>query len=1108
MKNSQSFHPDSEWKGLKKLLLIMKLSVLLLLFTCLHLSAIVNSQTVSLSVNDASLKSVLKEFHEQTGFNFFYDDDLLRKAGKVNIDLKDVPIEIALQECFGNSMIDYQIVDNTIVLKPKPEDPKTVVIKQQQEPLRLTGTVKDKNGNPLQAAAVVVKGTTTGTSTDAEGNFVLYCNADSKVLQISILGMQTREVVIGGQTSFNVILEEVALDIDEVQVIAYGKTTKRLNTGAVSSIKSENIAKQPLGNFAQALQGQMTGVVVTNSEGSVGSAVNIQIRGLNSFGSGTTPLYIVDGVIINAANSNAIYSSYVHGTSVLNSINPNDIASIDILKDADATAIYGSRGTNGVVMITTKRAQLGKTRVNLDMNTGFNKATYKPELLNTEEYVALRNEAFTLDNRVPSEIRAADLTNLPPWEEGAYTDWTEYELGNKAPVTNISADISGGEKALNYYFSTSYLKQYDIQPGDPNQERINTRLNVHSLGLNDNLETDLAVQYSIDKLKPTQISTNNVGGVRFLPPNFPLYKDNGDYYWGSSTSFNFANPEASMTQKRESATNNFLGSLNLSYQIYEGLKVKAAFAYNNQNNEAESIFPSTAVNPYSPIIPFASSSFGNYTSMNFEPQLTYSGKISKGNINVLLGSTWFKSTASGEGLTLTGFPGDDFMESWGFASDVSSKSSYKVDTRFRSYFARLNYNWDEKYIVNLSYRRDGSSKFGPNYKWGDFGAAGVAWIFSNESFIKNALPFLSFGKLRTSYGITGNDQIADYQYLNLYTADNIDYGTSVGLVTQYLYNEDIHWEKTSKLEAALEFGLLKSRIGGSVSWYRNMTSDFLVSEPIASQTGFSSFVNNFDGIVQNTGWEFELRTINIMKTDFQWRTNINFTIARNSLYEYDDLANSPYSAQYEIGQPIDIIRNYYVDSISTVNGFAVFRDLNNDGQLTNPADLVTIGSPTPRSYGGMENLFTYKNLEFGFTITAAQQMVTNWYFLSSLPGRARNMPTLLLDNYWQQEGDEAAYPRPTTGLVFNAGVRDLTYTPFSNMAYNDIMWFRLSNVSLRYTLPAAWLDKAGIGSTSVYARAQNLMFWSPVDLGKDPQAYSGSYGVPLQTWVFGLQLSF
>ena len=1107
MKNSQSFHPDSEWKGLKKLLLIMKLSVLLLFFTCLHLSAVVNSQTVSLTVNDASLKSVLREFHEQTGFNFFYDDDLLRKAGRVNIDLKDVPLEAALEECFGNSQIEYHIVDNTIVLKSKPESPKPVVISQPQEPLRLTGTVRDKNGNPLQAAAVVVKGTTTGTSTDAEGNFVLYCPADSRVLQISILGMKTQEIVIGSQTSFNVMLEEVALDIDEVQVIAYGKTTKRLNTGAVSTIKSENIAKQPLANFAQALQGQLTGVVVTNTEGSVGSAVNIQIRGLNSFGAGTTPLYIIDGVIINPG-STSVWSSYVHGSSALNSINPNDIASIDILKDADATAIYGSRGTNGVILITTKRAQLGKTRVNIDMNTGFNKATYMPELLSTDQYVALRNEAFALDNRVPTESRAADLTNLPPWVEGAYTDWTKYELDNRAPVTNINADISGGDKTLNYYFSTSYLKQFDIYPGDPNQERISTRLNVHSLGLNDKLETDIAVHYSIDKLEPTLVATNTTGGVRFLPPNFPLYFDNGDYYWGSSTQFYYANPEASMTQKMESATNNFLGSANLSYDIYKGLKVKAAFAYNNQSSDVESIFPSSAVNPYYPVTPFASSSFSSYTSMNFEPQLTYNGKISNGIINVLMGSTWFQGKSVSRGLTLEDFPGDDFMESWTFAQSVREKSSSEGHVRFRSYYARVNYNWDEKYLVNLSYRRDGSSKFGSNYKWGDFGALGVAWIFSNESFIKDALPFLSFGKLRTSYGITGNDQISDYQYLSLYNADMVTYGTTIGLQTQYLYNEDIHWEKTNKMEAALEFGLFNSRIGGSVSWYRNMTTDLIVSEPIASQTGFSSFVNNFDGKVLNTGWEFELRTVNIMNGDFLWRTNINYTIAKNSLYEFDDLESSTYSSLYEIGQPLDIIRTYYVDSISTVNGYAIFRDVNNDGQLTNPADLVTLGSPTPRSYGGMENLFEYKNFELGFTITAAQQMVTNWFYLSALPGRKNNQPTLLLGNYWQKEGDKADYPRPTTGLVNNSNVRNLTYTNYSNMAYNDLLWFRLSNVSLRYTMPSTWLEKAGIGTASVYARAQNLMFWAPVDLGKDPQAYGGGRGVPLQTWVFGIQLSF
>ncbi|OFX79994.1 MAG: hypothetical protein A2X20_00180 [Bacteroidetes bacterium GWE2_40_15] len=1075
----------------------MKLTMILLVVAFLQVQAKGYSQMITLNQQNAQLEDVFVEIMKQTNSKFVYSSTMLKVANPVNINLTNVTLDEALELCFEGQPLTYIIdEDNTVIVKMKELPPPPV-----------KGVVMDEQGNLFAFVNVMVKGTTTGTFTDEKGNFTINA-AKGSILVFSFVGYQTLEVTVG-DGPINVVLKGGINVLDEVQIIGYGTTTKRENTGAISSVKAKDLSKQPVSNFALALQGKMTGIVVNNSEG-VGSSVDIVIRGLNSFGSGTRPLFIVDGVIINAANTNAVYSSYVHGTSPLGALNPNDIASIDILKDADATAIYGSRATNGVVLITTKKAELGKTRVNLDMYTGFNKATYMPKLLNTEQYVAMRKEGFTLDNRVPTESRAADLTNLSPWKENAYTDWTKYEFGNNAPIMNANIDMSGGTKGLSYYFSTGYLKQYDIQPGNPYQERISSRLNLSSISMNDRLESTLSVQYSADKLKPTQVATNIVGGVRFLPPNYPLYTDQGDFYWGSSTSFNFANPEASMTQKVSYLSSNLLMSADFSYLIFKGLKAKASFSYGNQGNESEKIVPSTAINPKSSFVstPSSSSYFGNYSSLNFEPQLTYNGKISDGNISVLVGSTWFKGSSSNRSLDLTGFPGDDFMGSWGFANTVQLKSSSRADERFRSYFGRVNYNWGQKYYLNLSYRRDGSSKFGDNYKWGDFGAVGASWIFSDESFVKEALPFISFGKLRASWGVTGNDQIADYQYLNLYSADNVNYGTAIGLNTQYLYNEDIHWEQTKKLEAALEFGLFKSRISGSVSWYRNRTTDFLVSEPITSQTGFSSFVNNFDGTVQNTGWEFELRTSNVLTKHFQWRTNVNFTIAKNSLYKYDDLAGSAYADIYEIGKPLDIIRRFYVDSISTTTGYAKFRDVNKDGSLTSPGDLVTLGSPSPKNYGGMENIFNYKGFEFSFSVTCANQMVSNWFMGSSLPGRARNLPVQVLGNYWQKPGDQATYPRATSGLVSNTNIMQLTYANISNLAYNDILWFRLNNVSVTYTLPSNWVEKAGLSRASVYARGQNLMFYSPIDLGKDPQAQSASNGTPIKSWVFGVQLSF
>ncbi len=1088
-------------KHKRNLLIMRNLIVFMLFFGFQAHSSIFSQSRVNVDLKNSRIEALIKVIESQTQLGFLYDEDYLKNTKPISMSAKNETVENVLKAALEGTGLGFEIDHNTILIKPLPVEAAPAVSN-----LPIKGKVTDTKGNTLPGANIRIKGTTKGTITDMDGNFSFEATKGD-VLIISFIGYASQEVKVGDEP-IDVALVAIVAGLDEVQVIGYGTITKHDNTGAVSTMKTDDIIKQPKSNFAEALEGKMTGVVVTNSDGAVGSGVNIQIRGLNSIGSGSTPLFIVDGVIIDGGSTQKNLGSYIHSTSPLNSINPNDIASIDILKDADATAIYGSRATNGVVLITTKRAQFGKTKVNVDMNTGFNQATYLPKLLNTEQYVALRKEAYALDNKTPSLARAADLMDQAPWVKGAYTDWTKYEMGNSAPFTNVNANISGGDKSLNYYFSTGYMKQNDIQPGDPYQERISSRLNVNSLGFNDKLETSIAIQYSTDKIKPSRVATNYTGGTKLLPPNFPLYAADGNYYWGSSQSFYFSNPEAALTSKAQSVTNDFLGSVNFVYLLYKGLKAKALFSYDNQSNESESEFPSSAVNPYYAADPTSSSSFMNYKSMNFEPQLTYDGEFLDGTIDALLGSTWFKSTTSNKGVDWIGFSGDEFMGSWDFANAYSYKSSSENDVRFRSYFARLNYNWEKKYILNLSYRRDGSSKFGPNYKWGDFGAVGGAWIFSNESYVKNTLPFLSFGKLRASWGVTGNDQIADYQYLNLYGADNVAYGTKVGLNTQYLYNEDIHWEQTKKLEAALEFGLFKDRISGSVAWYRNRTSDFLVSAPTASQTGFSSFVSNFKGIVQNKGWEFELHTRNIVNENFQWKTNINFTIAKNSLYKYDDLAGSEYSTMYEIGKPLDIIRSFSVDSISKVNGYAKFRDVNKDGKLSFPNDYVTIGSRTPRAYGGMENVFTYKSFEFGFTITCAQQLVTNWYYNSSLPGRAANSSTLLLDNYWQKPGDDAIYPRLTTGLVSNANVVNLRYSTLSNMAYNDILWFRLNNVSLKYTLPVSLVKKGGLSNASVYVRGQNLLFYSPVDLGKDPQQMSLQSGTPLKSWLFGIQLSF
>ncbi len=569
----------------KKLLLIMKLTVMMLI-VCLQISAAAVGQNVSLSVKDATLKEVFAEINEQTGYSFFYRDSYLRNAGRLTLEVTDMPLEAVLNQCFVNIPVDYQIVDNTVVIKPKEEKPAAITMfEMPQEQVRLTGTVKDKNGNPLQAAAVIVKGTTTGVSTDGEGNFVLYCPADSKVLEISILGMKTQEIVIGGKTSFTVVLEEEAMDIDEVQVIAYGT------------------------------QGQVAGVSLHQQATGLGSPVDIVVRGQNSFSSGTNPLIIVDGVVVNnnpgglisdpTTNYTTGGSNYmISGVSPLNFINPSDIESIDILKDADATSIYGSRASNGVILITTKKAVLGETKYTFNASTGLSTAANTTERMGTADYLQMRKDAFAMGNAsatsainpiTPTEFYAPDLL---VWDQTAYTDWTDYTIGNTAPVYNFDGQITGGSKLMNFLASAGYTKKYDVAFEKPYQERLVGRMVIGHTSADNRLKINLSSTfgYEYQKYAYSSLSNNNLQHMANVP-NFEMCNDDGsvNIAYGKYNPGIYLNPVPMSYVDSYSKTGNLLLAADLSYEIVSGLMAKAIISYNLQSNEYHRIFPSTAL---------------------------------------------------------------------------------------------------------------------------------------------------------------------------------------------------------------------------------------------------------------------------------------------------------------------------------------------------------------------------------------------------------------------------------------------------------------------------------------------------------------------------------
>lgn len=1131
-----SFPPphEAKRKTIIKMLMIMKFMAILLLVACLQVSANGNAQKVSLSEKGASLQKIFRQIHQQTGYQFFYEDELLDRAGRVDINVKNIELEEALKVCFKNLPLIYEVVNKTIVVKSKPVTPaenENTVLPPPPPPIIVRGLVRTEGGELLAGVSITVKGTTLGTTSGSNGEFTLEGIDEKAILVFTAVNIETQEVAINSKKVMLVIVKTKVSPLDEIQIIGYGKTTRRLKTGAVSTLKSDAIEKQLVTNPIQVLQGRMAGVSVTQTSGAIGGGAEIQIRGVNTIQAGSQPLIIVDGVILPDANrglGSSIGTYMPWGSTNMNSINPTDIESIEILKDADATAIYGSRGANGVVLITTKKAKMGPTRFNIDISSWTNRATYLPQRLWLADYRQMRRDAFAMGNYNPTTgvainpitPNANTAPDLLVWDSTKATeDWTNYEYGNIEPAINVQANLSGGEKRLNFYASGGYQRQKDITRGSPYLERISGNLNVNHTSLNDKLKISFNTSYLVTTLKPSR-GGGTGGALSSAPPNIPMRNSDGSIWWpASSITQNslLVSPLSAEEAKTENKVINFIANTELSYRVYKNIQVKALFGYNDQISTTETITPSTSINPLNPgsNLPSLSWAQGKYRSFNFEPQLIYNGKIAKGKIEALFGTTFFDRRTSSNSLALSGFSSDALLYSWAAATSITSKSNTSTYYRFNSVFARVNYNWENKYLANLTYRRDGSSRFGPKKQWGDFGAIGLGWLFTNESWLKDKLPFLSYGKFRGSYGTSGNDNIDDYRYTSLYSSSI--YNGASGLAATYLADSSIRWETSKKLDIALETGFFKDRIMVNINWFRTRSSDLLASSAVPSQTGFTSFITNIPAVVENKGWEFEFTSQNTKPSNkFQWKTNFNLSLLKNQLLEFPDLEKSSFASRLKIGLPINSPRiplnaewSQVYEGVDTATGLPIFTDLNKDGVI-NINDRTYIGSAIPRTFGGLGNQFSYKGFEVEVFFQFSQQLVTNWIFLHPYPGQLNNPPYAdFYGNYWKKPGDVTKYPRLFSGAASNTSTNLLSsifYT--SSAALNDIMYIRLKNLSLSYNLPVAFISKAKISRAVVYLRGQNLLTWTSEKIYKDPELVQLRGGQILKTWTAGIQLSF
>jgi len=847
------------------------------------------------------------------------------------------------------------------------------------------------------------------------------------------------------------------------------------------------------------MQGRMAGVSVTQNTGIPGGGFTIQIRGQNSLRSGgNAPLYLVDGVPYSSESIGSGSTSGVLGalTSPLNSINPDNIANIEILKDADATAIYGSRGANGVVLITTKKGKEGKTTFNVGYSYGTAKVTRFIDLMNTEQYVNMRRQAYSNDgyNELPPD--AYDINGT--WDTSRYTDWQKVLTGGTAEFQNLNASVSGGDKQNKFLLSGNMLRQTTVFPGDFTYKKANIHASASHISLDQKFRADYSVIYTAqDNNQPYMDLTAQ---SRSLAPNAPeLYDQQGNLNWEGGT---FANPLSVLQGKFRARTYDLLANAAISYTIVENLSVKATMGYSDLKHEESNTAPSTLFNPAFGIGSEYSILFLNNAgrrSWIVEPQLAWNRDFGKLSAEFLAGGTFQTVTSQRLQQTAMGFPSNALIYNLAAASSVTINANEKAEYRYQAFFGRINLNWEGRYILNLTARRDGSSRFGPGRQFANFGAIGAAWLFSKEDLFKES--WLSFGKLRASYGTSGNDQIGDYQFMDSYSSTGIAYQGIIGLQPSRLYNPNFGWEENRKLELALETGLFKDRLFFTAAWYRNRSSSQLVGIPLPGTTGFSSVQANLDAVVQNQGVEFTLRTMNIEKKSFSWTTSFNITIPENKLVSYPGLDNSSYAQQFILGQPLNIQKVYSYNGLDPGTGTYRFKDYNGDGQITAPEDRQAVVNLNPKIYGGLANTIQIGQVGLDFLFQFVKQK--NWNYLSSfgLPGTMENQPSALMDA-WAPDNQGANFQAYTTGA--SAGALE-SFSQFrqSTAAISDASFIRLKNVSLSYVLPEKWTPNF---SCRIFLQGQNL--WTITNYkGADPE-YGGSGLPPLRTLTSGLQLNF
>ena len=963
----------------------------------------------------------------------------------------------------------------------------------------ITGTVTDNKQEPLIGVNVVVKGNTSvGAITDLNGKYSLSVPEGKATLVFSYIGYVTQEVSVGSRNTVDVVLVDDAQALDEVVVVGYGVVKKRDLVGSIASVKSQDITAVPTSNVLESMQGKIAGLDMTRSSGQPGSAFNFTIRGNRSLTASNAPLILVDGI--------------AYGTDI--DINPNDVESIEVLKDASTTAIYGSRGANGVILVTTKKGKEGKAKVDFNAYWGPIFSTNLPKVNNTEQYVAMRREAMRAVGQWNSPADDGviwDAVALERIKNNVNTDWYDLIMDD-ATTQNYQVSISGGTDATKVSFSLDYFDETGILIGD-DFDRFNGRINV-SQRIMKGMEAGASALFTTST---RNAAPNNVfhAAQTKEPYGVPFNEDgslNKYPFTGSgATDINMLFNQDKNNYVDETKSNRFFGTLFLNWEIIKGLQFRTNFGYdlqNSRNGHFEGV-NSTFVESNKGLAK-VSKNETHSTAWTWENTLTYTKDFDIHSLTAMVGHSMSKSSsedtyAEGKGLS---FEQSLFHNLDGTQQDYALSSTL-TESSMLSYFARLNYKLLDKYLLTATLRADGSSVLAKGNRWGYFPSVAVAWRMKDEHFL-SSVDEISDLKLRLSYGLSGNSAVSPYQTTGGLSKTIYEFGTvpAYGYRPYSMANLELQWEKTRVLNFGVDFGLFNNRVYATIDAYKTWTSDLLLPMILPGHTGFTEVISNV-GKTETRGIDLSINTVNFDTKDFKWTTDLTFSANKEEITALNTNQNDVGSGWF-IGSPTKVFYDYEKIGIWQTSeaaeaakygqepGDIKVRDQTNDGAIDANNDRKVLGQQTPKWTAGLNNRFEYKGWELSFFLYArVGHLIQNEAAANFNPSGWNNS---IACDYWTPENPTNAYPRPN----FNKN-ESMLYK--STLAYCKGNFLKIKDITFGYSFPKQMISKLNMSKLRIYTTLKNFFTFSAVDDYDPERGGSNSYPMTKQV-VFGINVSF